>query len=243
MNASGQAVTAPAPADPRDRLIVGLDVATVAEAEAMVERLGDSVAIYKIGFELVMAGGLALAERLARSDKKVFVDMKLHDIGATVEKATRQVARLGAAFLTVHAYPQTLRAAVEGRGDSSLKILGVTVLTSWDAADIREAGFQDTPEELVARRVGHAVAAGADGVICAPTDLAGVRRIAPRPFLAVTPGVRPAGAALGDQKRVATPGEAIRAGADLLVVARPVIAAADPRAAAEDILAEIGRAG
>ncbi len=243
MSGSGQAVTAPAPADPRDRLIVGLDVATVAEAEAMVERLGDSVAIYKIGFELVMAGGLALAERLARSDKKVFVDMKLHDIGATVEKATRQVARLGAAFLTVHAYPQTLRAAAEGRGDSSLKILGVTVLTSWDAADIREAGFQDTPEELVARRVGHAVAAGADGVICAPTDLAGVRRIAPRPFLAVTPGVRPAGAALGDQKRVATPGEAIRAGADLLVVARPVIAAADPRAAAEDILAEIGRAG
>jgi len=243
VSATERAAAAPTPADPRDRLIVGLDVATVAEAESMVDRLGDSVAIYKIGFELVMAGGLALAERLARSDKKVFVDMKLHDIGATVEKATRQVARLGAAFLTVHAYPQTLRAAVEGRGDSGLKILGVTVLTSWDAADIREAGFQDTPEELVARRVGHALSAGADGVICAPTDLAGVRRIAPRPFLAVTPGVRPAGAALGDQKRVATPGEAIRAGADLLVVARPVIAAADPRAAAEDILAEIERAG
>jgi len=232
----------PAAADPRDRLIVGLDVATVPEAESIVGRLGDAVAIYKIGFELMMAGGLVLAERLARSDKKVFVDMKLHDIGATVEKATRQVARLGAAFLTVHAYPQTLRAAVEGRGDSSLKILGVTVLTSWDAADVREAGFSDTPDELVARRVGQTLAAGANGVICAPTDLAAVRRIAPRPFLAVTPGVRPAGAALGDQKRVATPAEAIRAGADFLVVARPVIAAAEPRAAAENILAEIGQA-
>ncbi|PZQ19242.1 MAG: orotidine-5'-phosphate decarboxylase [Ancylobacter novellus] len=228
--------------DPRDRLIVGLDVASLEEADAMVARLGDAVTFYKIGFELAVAGGLTLAERLARSGKKVFVDLKLHDIGQTVEKATRQVARLGASFLTVHAYPQTLRAAAEGRGDSGLKILGVTVLTSWDASDVAEAGFAIGPEALVEKRVGHARAAGVDGVICAPTDLASVRRVAPSPFLAVTPGVRPAGAALGDQKRVATPGEAIRAGADFLVVARPVIAATDPRAAAESIVREIAEA-
>jgi orotidine-5'-phosphate decarboxylase len=229
--------------DPRDRLIVGLDVATTEEAEALVQRLGDSVVFYKIGFELAVAGGLVLAEKLAHSGKKVFVDLKLHDIGATVEKATRNVARLGASILTVHAYPQTLRAAAEGRGDSGLKVLGVTVLTSWDAEDVREAGFSEGPEALVARRVRQTRDAGVDGVICAPTDLAIVRQIAPSPFLAVTPGVRPAGAALGDQKRVATPGEAIRAGADRLVVARPIIAAADPRAAAEAIVAEIAAAG
>lgn len=228
--------------DARDRLIVGLDVASLDEAEAVVARLGDAVSFYKIGFELAVAGGLTLAERLARSGKKVFVDLKLHDIGQTVEKATRQVARLGATFLTVHAYPQTMRAAAEGRGDTGLKVLGVTVLTSWDAADVRAAGFADTPAELVERRVGHAREAGIDGVICAPTDLGAVRRIAPSPFLAVTPGVRPAGAALGDQKRVATPGEAIRAGADHLVVARPILSAADPRAAAEAIVAEIDEA-
>lgn len=228
--------------DPRDRLIVGLDVATTEEAESLVQRLGDSVTFYKIGFELAVAGGLVLAEKLAYSGKKVFVDLKLHDIGATVEKATRNVARLGASILTVHAYPQTLRAAAEGRGDSGLKVLGVTVLTSWDASDVAEAGFSEGPEELVARRVRQTRDAGVDGVICAPTDLAAVRRIAPSPFLAVTPGVRPAGAALGDQKRVATPGDAIRAGADRLVVARPVIAAPDPRAAADAIVAEIAAA-
>lgn len=223
----------------RDRLIVGLDVASVGEAEAIVQKLGDSVSFYKIGFELVVAGGLVLAERLAGSGKQVFVDMKLHDIGQTVEKATRQVAKLGATLLTVHAYPQTMRAAVEGRGDSRLKVLAVTVLTSWDARDVAEAGFADTPQQLVARRVRHAHDAGVDGVICAPTDLADVRAIAPKPFLAVTPGVRPAGSAAGDQKRIATPAEAIRNGADALVVARPILAAADPRAAAEAIVAEI----
>lgn len=229
-------------ADPRDRLIVGLDVQSVTEAESVIARLGDAVTWYKIGFELAIAGGLTLAERLARSDKKVFVDLKLHDIGQTVEKATRQVARLGAALLTVHAYPQTLKAAAEGRGDSGLKVLGVTVLTSWDAADVKAAGFSETPEQLVLRRVAHARDAGVDGVICAPTDLKAVRGVAPSPFLAVTPGVRPAGAALGDQKRVATPGDAIRASADALVVGRPILAAQDPRAAAESILAEIEEA-
>lgn len=225
--------------DARDRLIVALDVSSVADAEQAVARLGDAVVFYKIGFELAVAGGLVLAERLAGSRKKVFVDLKLHDIGATVEKATRRVARLGASILTVHAYPQTMRAAVEGRGGSALVVLGVTVLTSWDAADVREAGFTDTPRRLVARRVGHAKAAGVDGVICAPTDLDVVRGIAPPPFLAVTPGVRPAGAAAGDQKRTATPGEAIRAGADRVVVGRPILDAPDPRAAADAIVAEI----
>lgn len=225
--------------DPRDRLIVGLDLASVAEAEAMVARLGETVSFYKIGYELAFVGGLLLAERLAGSGKKVFVDLKLHDIGATVEKATRQIARLGATFLTVHAYPQTLAAAASGRGDGGLKILGVTVLTSWDSTDVAEAGFVEGPEQLVARRVGHARSAGVDGVICAPTDLPSVRAVAPKPFLAVTPGVRPAGVAAGDQKRIATPAEAIRGGADYLVVARPILAAADPRAAAAAIVAEI----
>lgn len=230
------------PADPRDRLIVGLDVSSLDEAEMIVARLGDAVTFYKIGFELAVAGGLVLAERLARSDKKVFIDLKLHDIGQTVEKATRQVARLGATFLTVHAYPQTMRAAAAGRDGTRLKVLGVTVLTSWDAADVKAAGFTDSPEQLVARRVGHARDAGIDGVICAPTDLAAVREIAPPPFLAVTPGVRPAGAALGDQKRVATPADAIRAGADHLVVSRPILSAEDPRSAAHSIVAEIADA-
>lgn len=225
--------------DPRDRLIVGLDVASLDEADAMVARLGDSVTFYKIGFELVVAGGLTLAERLARSGKKVFVDLKLHDIGQTVEKATRQVARLGATYLTVHAYPQTMRAAAAGRGDSGLKVLAVTVLTSWDASDVAEVGFSESPAQLVERRVAQARDCGVDGVICAPTDLPSVRALAPSPFLAVTPGVRPAGAALGDQKRVATPSEAIRAGADALVVSRPILTAEDPRSAAEAILAEI----
>ena len=228
--------------DPRDRLIVGLDVASLVEADAMVSRLGDTVTFYKIGFELVVAGGLTLAERLARSGKKVFVDLKLHDIGQTVEKATRQVARLGATYLTVHAYPQTMRAAAAGRGDSALKVLAVTVLTSWDASDVAEVGFTESPADLVRRRVAQARDCGVDGVICAPTDLASVRELAPSPFLAVTPGVRPAGAALGDQKRVATPSEAIRAGADALVVSRPILTAEDPRAAAEAILSEIQNA-
>jgi orotidine-5'-phosphate decarboxylase len=231
-----------ASAEARDRLIVGLDLASVEEAEFAVARLGDAVSFYKIGFELAVAGGLVLAERLARADKKVFVDLKLHDIGATVEKATRQIAKLGAALTTVHAYPQTLRAAAEGRGDSQLKVLGVTVLTSWDAGDVAEAGFADGPEDLILRRVRQARDCGADGVICAPTDLASVRAVAPAPFLAVTPGVRPAGSAAGDQKRVATPGDAIRAGADRLVVGRPILSAPDPRAAAEAILEEIDTA-
>jgi orotidine-5'-phosphate decarboxylase len=229
-------------ADPRDRLIVGLDLPSLADAEAAVARLGDAVTFYKIGFELAVSGGLVLAEKLARADKKVFVDLKLHDIGATVEKATRRIASLGAAMTTVHAYPQTLRAAAEGRGDSALKVLGVTVLTSWDAGDVAEAGFSEGPEALVARRVAQARDCGVDGVICAPTDLPAVRRIAASPFLAVTPGVRPAGSAVGDQKRVAMPAEAIRAGADHLVVGRPILSADDPRAAAEAILEEIARA-
>lgn len=228
--------------DPRDRLIVGLDLDSVEEAESMIVRLGDAVVFYKIGFELAVAGGLTLAERLAGDGKKVFIDLKLHDIGETVEKATRRAARLGASLLTVHAYPQTMRAAAEGRSGSALQVLGVTVLTSWDASDVAEAGFSEGPEALVSRRVGQARDAGIDGVICAPTDLSAVRAIAPKPFLAVTPGVRPAGAALGDQKRVATPAEAIRAGADRLVVSRPVLKAEDPRAAANAIVAEIAAA-
>lgn len=229
----------PSSAKPSGGLIVALDVPTVTEAERLAERLSELRPVLKIGHQLAYTGGLALAERLIKAGAEVFLDLKLHDIPRTVEEGVRSLAGFGATFLTVHAYPQTMRAAAEGRGDSGLKVLGVTVLTSWDAADVAAAGFSESPQALVARRVGHAVEAGIDGVICAPTDLSAVRAIGKPPFLAVTPGVRPAGAALGDQKRVATPGEAIRAGADCLVVSRPVLSAEDPRAAAEAIVAEI----
>ncbi|MCC6949305.1 MAG: orotidine-5'-phosphate decarboxylase [Bradyrhizobiaceae bacterium] len=224
----------------RDRLIVGLDLASLKEAERMVARLGDAVSFYKIGFELALSGGIPFAADLARSGKKVFLDLKLHDIGNTVARAAERAAALGMTFLTVHAFPQTMRAAAEGRGQSGLKILGVTVLTSWDENDVKEAGYAVGLRELVGRRADQAKQAGIDGLIASPVEAAGLRAQVGRSLLIVTPGVRPAGAAAGDQKRVMTPAEAIKSGADHIVVARPVIAAPEPRAAAEAIVAEIG---
>lgn len=225
--------------DIRDRLIVALDVASVAEAERLVERLGETVGFYKIGYRLAFAGGLPLAERLLAAGKKVFLDLKLHDIGNTVTEGVQSVAALGATFLTVHAYPQTMRAAVAGRGTSSLRILAVTVLTSYDDADAAEAGYAKPVAELVLSRAAQARRLGIDGIVCAATEAPRVRSIVGPECLIVTPGIRPAGSAAGDQKRAVTPAEAIRAGADHLVVGRPVTGAADPRAAAEAIVEEI----
>ena len=231
------------PADPRNRLIVALDVASVAEAEALVERLGDGATFYKIGYRLAYAGGLALAERLAARGLKTFLDLKLHDIGNTVEEGVRAASGLGATFLTVHAYPQTMRAAVRGRG-GELRVLAVTVLTSYDDADAAEAGYALPVAELVARRTAQAREAGIDGIVCSAVKAAAVRGIVGPERLIVTPGIRPAGADLGDQKRVMTPREARAAGIDHVVVGRPITGASDPREVARSIVSEMqGEAG
>jgi orotidine-5'-phosphate decarboxylase len=223
----------------RDRLIVALDLASLKEAERAVARLGDAVSFYKIGYELALGGGIPFAADLVRSGKRVFLDLKLHDIGNTVARATARAAELGVTFLTVHAYPQTMRAAVEGRGKSRLKVLAVTVLTSWDDADVKEAGFATGVADLVAKRADQAKSAGVDGLIASPLEVAALRMQIGKSLLIVTPGIRPASAAAGDQKRTMTPAEAIKAGVDHVVVGRPVVAAAEPRAAAEAIVAEI----
>ena len=227
---------------PRDRLIVALDLPDVAAAEAMVGRLGDSVTFYKIGYQLGYAGGLAMVSRLAGAGKKVFIDLKLHDIGNTVSRGVESIARLGATFLTVHAYPQTMKAAVEARAGSNLKILAVTVLTSYDDGDLHAAGYRLGVSDLVEARAQQAQVLGVDGLVCSPEEAASLHKIVGHQMHLVTPGIRPAGSATGDQKRIMTPARAIAAGADYLVVGRPVLEAADPKAAADAIQAEIAKA-
>jgi orotidine-5'-phosphate decarboxylase len=233
---------APNPADVRDRLIVALDLASVEEAQRLVERLGDEVGFYKVGYQLAYAGGLPFAERLVATGKKVFLDLKLHDIGNTVAEGVRSVASLGATFLTVHAYPQTMRAAVDGKAGSPLRILAVTVLTSYDDADAAEAGYTGSVADLVERRAAQARDIGINGIVCAATEAARVRAIVGPDRLIVTPGIRPSASDAADQKRIVTPKTAIRAGADYLVIGRPVTAAKDPRAAADAIVDEIASA-
>jgi orotidine-5'-phosphate decarboxylase len=232
----------PAEIATRDRLIVALDLPSVAAAEAMIARLGDSVTFYKIGYQLGYAGGLPLVRQLADAGKKVFVDLKLHDIGHTVARGTESVARLGATFLTVHAYPQTMKAAVEASAGSGLKVLAVTVLTSYDDGDLHAAGYRLDVSDLVEARARQAQVLGVDGIVCSPEEAAALRKIVGHPMSLVTPGIRPAGSAVGDQKRIMTPARAIAAGADYLVVGRPVMEAADPKAAADAIVAEIEQA-
>jgi orotidine-5'-phosphate decarboxylase len=224
---------------PRDRLIVALDLPSLADAEAMVARLGDSVTFYKVGMELTYAGGLPLAERLIAAGKKVFIDLKLHDIPNTVERATRQIAKIGASFLTVHAYPQTMKAALVGAAGSNLKLLGVSVLTSYDDADLVAAGYARSVKDLVAYRALQAKEAGMAGLVMSPEEVESIRALVGPGMALVTPGIRPAGAAVGDQKRIMTPALAIAGGADHLVVGRPVTDAADPAAVAEQIVADI----
>jgi orotidine-5'-phosphate decarboxylase len=228
--------------DPRERLIVALDVPSVREAEALVARLGESVSFYKIGYQLAFAGGIDFARVLTSAGKQVFLDLKLHDIGNTVAKGVESVARLGATFLTVHAYPQTMHAAVDARAGSNLRLLAVTVLTSYDDADLAAAGYDFTVSELVAERAAQAHDVGVDGLVCSGEEAAMLRPIVGASMVLVTPGIRPAGADAGDQKRIMTPAAAVAAGADHLVVGRPVIAAPDPKAAAEAIVAEIAQA-
>jgi len=221
------------------RLIVGLDFAEAAQARAVVDALGDAVGVYKIGLTLLAGGGLELSRALQAEGKQVFQDWKLHDIGAQVEGAAAAVAANGSDFLTVHAEPQVMEAAVRGRGSSGLKVLAVTVLTSLSGEDLQEIGYGLSVGELVERRVRQAVEAGCDGVVASPREAALARRIGGPEFLVVTPGVRPSGVALDDQVRVASPAEALRQGASHLVVARPIIRAADPRGAALRILDEM----
>ncbi len=228
---------------PRDRLIVALDVPTAREAEALVKRIGDNVGVYKVGLELIMTpDGISLAERLAGEGHPVFLDAKLLDIDNTVAKAVDSAVRLGVSFLTIHAYPQAMRAAAEARGGAGLKLLGVTVLTSMAEADFAAAGYAGKVGDRVLARARDAVAAGVDGVVASPAEAAEIRAAAGQELLIVTPGIRPSGAALGDQRRVATPASAIAAGADYLVVGRPITAAADPAAAARAIVDEIATA-
>ncbi|MGF9693627.1 orotidine-5'-phosphate decarboxylase [Rhizobium sp. 0TCS1.26] len=226
----------------RDRLIVGLDIPTIAEAEDMVATLGDSVSFYKIGHQLAFIGGLELARDLARDGKKIFLDMKLLDIDNTVAKGVEAIAGMGMTMLTLHAYPKAMRAAVEAAKGSDLCLLGVTVLTSMDAADLAEAGYAQTPAELVRTRAAQAREAGMGGIVCSAEESSAVREIVGTDMAVVTPGIRPKGADAGDQKRVVTPFDALKAGSSHLVVARPIVKATDPRQAAEAILDEMRQA-
>jgi orotidine-5'-phosphate decarboxylase len=223
----------------RDRLILALDLPTLGDAEAMIERTRGAVGVYKVGYQLAFAGGLGLAERLARAGTPVFLDMKLHDIGNTVGSGVASVARTGVRFLTVHAYPQTMQAAVAARGNSGLKILAVTVLTSYGDDDLSAAGYAHKVSDLAAQRAAQARDLGIDGLVCSAEEAARLRGIIGADMLLVTPAIRPSGTAAGDQKRIMTPAKAIAAGADYLVVGRPILQASDPRAAADAIVTEI----
>jgi orotidine-5'-phosphate decarboxylase len=228
---------------PRDRLVVALDVPSIKEAKALIETLGDSVGVCKIGLELLFSGGFDLARELAAQGHAVFIDAKLLDIEATVERATAAVAASGAAFLTVHALDaKTLDAAVRGRADSKLKLLGVTVLTNLVREDLKEQGVDRSPEELAVYRAMLAQEAGFDGVVASGVEAAALRNALGPGVLIVTPGIRPKGAERNDQTRTISPAEAIAAGADYLVVGRPITRAPDPRQAAEAIVEEIASA-
>tara|TARA_R110002073_G_scaffold141534_4_gene292655 strand:+ start:14438 stop:15151 length:714 start_codon:yes stop_codon:yes gene_type:complete len=227
-------------ADPR--LIVALDKPTVSDAWALIEALGDSVNFYKIGLQLIPIGGMELCARLKQAGKQVFLDYKLHDIPATVEKATRSLADTGADLLTVHAEPAVMRAAVAGRGDSRLKILGVTVMTCYDDAMLTEMGYAFGARDLVMRRVEQSLEAGVDGIVASAHEAREIRQRFGDGFLIVTPGIRPAGASADDQKRIATPCAALGDGSTHLVIGRPINAAADPAAAAHAIIAEMAAA-
>lgn len=224
----------------RDRIIIALDLPDVSAARRMVETLGEDGTFYKIGYELAFVGGLDLAQALAKDGKQVFIDLKLHDIPNTIQKGVGQIARMGARYLTVHAYPQTLAAAAKGAAGSSLGILGVSVMTSMDDADLARAGYGVGVKDLVVRRARQTLEAGCAGLICSASDLENVRASVGQGLTLITPGIRPAGADIGDQKRVMTPREALGLGADHLVIGRPITGASDPRGALRAILDDIG---
>lgn len=223
----------------KEKLIVGLDVPTVAEAEKIVRELDGAAGFYKIGYQLAFAGGLGFARELASDGTRIFLDMKLLDIDNTVARGVESVAKMGMAMLTVHAYPRVMRAAADAAKGSGLTVLAVSVLTSMDARDMEEAGYRDDPRALVLRRAGQARKAGVGGIVCSAAEAQAVRSIVGAGMAVVTPGIRPAGSDHGDQKRVTTPADAIRAGASHLVVARPILGAVDRKEAALSILTEM----
>ncbi|WP_026942626.1 orotidine-5'-phosphate decarboxylase [Hellea balneolensis] len=224
---------------PDERLYVALDLPTIAQARDMVETLEDAVVSYKIGLQLLPLGGAQFGQELKAMGKNVFYDFKLHDIGATVEKAARSISGLGADLLTVHARPDVMVSAAAGRGDSGLKILGVTVLTSLDRQALEDIGYNYSAEELVMRRVEQALEAGIDGVVSSPLEACKIRARVPDDFLVVTPGIRMPGGDKGDQKRIATPWAALNGGASHIVVGRPITASENPRQAALNVLANM----
>jgi orotidine-5'-phosphate decarboxylase len=215
------------------------DVGSAEEARALIRRLGDAAPFYKVGMELYAAAGMEFVRELVAEGKQVFLDMKFYDIGEQVKRAVARVAQSGVRLLTVHGSGPVMRAAVEGRGDSPLRLLAVTVLTSFDQEDLAELGYPCSVADLVALRVRKAMEAGIDGLVCSPLEAAAVREMAGPRALLVTPGVRSAGSGKGDQKWVATPAEAIRAGADYLVIGRQVTRAEDPAGEIRRILDEI----
>ncbi len=227
------------PRDARDRCIVALDLPNVGAAKALVSDLGEAVTFYKIGMQLVFAGGLDLIAPLTAAGKRVFLDMKLLDIDNTITHGVESIARLGATFTTIHAYPKAMRAAVKARAARPLGLLGVTVLTNMDDEDLSAAGYRSDVSSLVKSRAVDAVEAGMDGLVCSAREAAMVRRASGPDLLLVTPGIRPAGSDAGDQKRTLTPGEAIANGSDYLVVGRPIAAAEKPARAAQAVIAEI----
>jgi len=224
-------------------IIVALDVNSAEEARGLVARLGEHIRFYKVGMELYAAAGMPFVRELVAGGKDVFLDMKFYDIPETVKRAVAQVAQTGARFLTVHGSGPVMRAAVEGRGGAALKLLGVTVLTSFDQADLADLGYPCEVPALVALRARKAMEAGMDGLVASPLDAAAVRGIAGPRAILVTPGVRSAGGAKADQKRVATPAEALANGADYIVMGRQITRAADPAAEAARVLEEIGARG
>src|SRR6478736_5871011 len=234
-----EAALAEPPTKADKRLIVPLDFPTADEARRMVAALDDAVSFYKVGLELFATDGMALARELKGQGKQVFLAWKLHDIPTTVQRAAAAISGAGCDFITVHAEPQVMAAAVRGRGSSSLKILGVTVLTSLTDADLEEMGYAEKARALVERRIHQAIAAGCDGVVASPHEAALARALGGKDFLVVTPGVRPDWSAKNDQARAATPLEALQAGASHIVCGRPITAANDPAAAARRITAEM----
>ena len=226
----------------KNPIIVALDVESAEEARALVRSLGGRVTFYKVGMELYASAGIAVVRELVEQGLDVFLDLKFYDIPETVRRAVAQVSRMGVRFLTIHAVPSVMRAAVEGRGDSALKLLGVTVLTSFGPEDLADLGYTCPASELVATRARQAKEARVDGIVCSPLEVAAVREIVGPGMALVTPGVRSAGSAKGDQKRVATPAEAVRNGADYLVIGRQITRAADPAAEASRVLEEIASA-
>lgn len=225
--------------DARDRLIVGLDLPSIEAARAMTLQLGDTVSFYKVGYQLVFAGGLDFVRELLGEGKKIFLDMKLLDIDNTVAKGVENIAGMGVNMLTIHAYPKAMRSAVDAARGADLCLLGVTVLTSMDNLDLTDAGYADNAETLVQKRAQQARDCGMGGIVCSAAEASVVRKIVGDDMAVVTPGIRPTGFDAGDQKRVVTPGDAIRFGASHLVVARPIVAANNPAETARNILTEI----